>query len=130
MIPKIDTGTPRNVLGHVVSGALASAIVSGTINYKKNMQKQMSTSEAIKDTVKKTTQGGIATGSAIAAANFLGQPNGFMKALTAVSVGMAGIYAVEILDEKLGNAYAQLEQDDELPQMQEVNELEGEEINE
>ncbi|OUR70486.1 hypothetical protein A9Q76_07255 [Arcobacter sp. 31_11_sub10_T18] len=130
MIPKINTGTPRNVLGHIVSGALASAIVSGTINYKKTMQKQMSPNEAIKDTVKKTTQGGIATGSAIAAANFLGQPNGLMKALTAVSVGMAGIYAVEILDEKLGNAYSELSQDDELPQMQEVNELEGEEINE
>jgi len=124
MIPKINTGTPRNVLGHVVSGALASAIVSGTINYKKTMQRQMSPNDAIKDTVKKTTQGGIATGSAIAAANFLGQPNGLMKALTAVSVGMAGIYAIEILDEKLGQAY------DELPQMQEVKELEGEETDE
>ena len=31
----IDTGTPRNVLGHVISGAVASAVVSGAINYKK-----------------------------------------------------------------------------------------------
>jgi len=121
MIPKINTGEPRNVLGHVVSGALASAIVSGAINYKKTTQGQINQNEAIKDTIKKTTQGGIATGSAIAAANFLGQPNGIMKALTAVSIGMAGIYAVEILDEKLVHAY------DELPQMQEVKELEGEE---
>jgi len=121
MIPKINTGEPRNVLGHVVSGAIASAIVSGTINYKKTTQRKMDPKAAIKDTIKKTTQGGIATGSAIAAANYIGQPNGLMKALTAVSVGMAGIYAVELLDEKLSQTY------EELPQMEEVQALEGEE---
>jgi len=121
MIPKINTGEPRNVVGHVVSGAIASAIISGTINYKKATRAKISTSEAVKDTVKKTAQGGIATGSAIAAANFLGQPNGLLKALTAVSVGMAGIYAIEVLDDKLSETY------DELPQMEEVNQLEGEE---
>ena len=31
----INTGTPRNVLGHVVSGAVAAAVVSGAIDYKK-----------------------------------------------------------------------------------------------
>ena len=31
----INTGTPRNVLGHVISGAIASAVISGAINYKK-----------------------------------------------------------------------------------------------
>ena len=31
----INTGTPRNVLGHVISGAIASAVVSGALNYKK-----------------------------------------------------------------------------------------------
>ena len=31
----INTGTPRNVLGHVISGAIASAVVSSAINYKK-----------------------------------------------------------------------------------------------
>ncbi len=34
--PVINTGEPRNILGHIVSGAVASAIVSGTINYKKS----------------------------------------------------------------------------------------------
>lgn len=121
MIPKINTGEPRNVVGHIFSGAIASAIVSGSINYKKATQRKISQKEAIKDTIKKTTQGGIATGSAIAAANYIGQPNGLMKALTAISVGMAGIYAVEILDEKLTESYA------ELPQKEEVQALEGEE---
>lgn len=121
MIPKINTGAPRNVVGHVVSGAIASAIVSGTINYKKTTQRQISPKAAIKDTIKKTTQGGIATGSAIAAANYIGQPNGLLKALTAMSIGMAGIFAVEVLDEKLSETY------EELPQMEEVEAIEGEE---
>lgn len=121
MVSKINTGAPRNVVGHIFSGAIASAIVSGSINYKKATQKQISTQEALKDTIKKTTQGGIATGSAIAAANYIGQANGLMKALTAVSIGMAGIYAVEILDEKLSQTY------EELPLMEEINVLEGEE---
>ena len=30
----INTGTPRNVLGHVISGAIASAVISGAINYR------------------------------------------------------------------------------------------------
>ena len=36
----INTGTPRNVLGHVISGAIASAVISGAINYKKNQKLQ------------------------------------------------------------------------------------------
>ena len=31
----INTGAQRNVLGHVISGAIASAVISGAINYKK-----------------------------------------------------------------------------------------------
>ena len=64
----IDTGTPRNVLGHVISGA-------------------------------------IATGTAIATANYLGQKGGLFKALTAASIGMMGIYALEVIEEKLDQKY-------------------------
>ena len=100
-VPAINTGAPRNVLGHIISGAVASAIVSGAINYKKNKDNEISSKEAIQDTVKKTSQGAIATGAAIATANYLGQSNGLFKALTAASIGMAGVYAVEVLDKKI-----------------------------
>ncbi len=96
----INTGDERNVLGHIVSGAVASALISGTINYKKVMEKKVKPNLALKDTIKKTSQGAIATGAAIATSNYLGQKGGLMKALSAVSIGMAGIYALEILDEK------------------------------
>ena len=49
----INTGTPRNVLGHVISGAIASAVISGAINYKKYQNGQIKKCEAIKDTTKK-----------------------------------------------------------------------------
>lgn len=103
--PLINTGEPRNVLGHIVSGAIASAIVSGTINYKKLKEQEISQKDAIKDTVKRTSQGAIATGAAIATANYLGQKGGFFKALSAASIGMAGIYALEVIDEKLEEKY-------------------------
>ncbi len=97
----INTGTPRNVLGHVVSGAVASAVISGAVNYKKLKEEKIDKKEALRDTVKKTSQGAIATGAAIATANYLGQKGGLLKALTAASIGIAGVYAVEVLDEKL-----------------------------
>lgn len=99
--PLIDTGEPRNVLGHIVSGAVASAIISGSINYKKVKEKKITSKEAARDTVKIASQGAIATGSAIATANYVGQQNGFLKAMTALSIGMAGIYAIEVINDKL-----------------------------
>lgn len=110
--PTINTGEPRNVLGHIVSGAVASAIVSGTINYKKVKDEKITSKEAVKDTVKKTSQGAIATGAAIATANYLGQRDGFFKALTAASVGMAGVYAIELLDDKLEEKRIALESEE------------------
>lgn len=110
----INTGNPRNVVGHIVSGAVASAIVSGAINYKKAKEEEITSKKAIRDTVKKTSQGAIATGAAIATANYLGQSNGLFKALTAMSVGMAGIYAVELLDDKLEQKCSAIENDKNL----------------
>lgn len=106
--PLINTGEPRNIVGHIVSGAVASGIIAGTINYKKAQNKEITKQEAIKDSVKKTSQGAIATGTAIATANYLGQKGGFLKAMTALSVGMAGIYALEVIDEKLDEKYEQI----------------------
>lgn len=99
--PLINTGEPRNILGHIVSGAVASAIISGSINYKKVKEKRITFKEAARDTVKIASQGAIATGAAIATANYVGQKDGFFKAITALSIGVAGIYAVEVMNDKL-----------------------------
>ncbi len=118
----IDTGTPRNVLGHIISGAIASAVVAGTINYKKSKEAKISSKEAIKDTVKKTTQGAIATGAAVATANYLGQRGGFLKSMTTLSIAMAGIYSVEVIDDKLNEKYTALTyKESELKTLKEEN---------
>jgi|GEM_PF-1648791 len=98
--PVINTGEPRSVAGHVVSGAVASAIVAGAVNYKKFQNGEMHRNKAVRDTLKKSAQGGIATGAAISAANHLGSGDWF-KAISAMSMGMASLYAVEVVDNQL-----------------------------
>ncbi len=100
----INTGEPRSITGHVVSGALASGIISSTVNYKKYQNGDINYVDAIQNTTKITMQGGIATGAAISATNHLGPAGGgLFKALTAISIGMAGIYAVEVADQLLSH---------------------------
>ena len=95
----IDTGDDRNVVGHTISGAIASAVVVGSLNYSKYKKNEISKNAAIADSIKLTTQAGIATGSAIAATNYIGNNNA-MGFLTALSLGAFGIYAVEQLAQK------------------------------
>ena len=96
----IDTGEPRDITGHVVSGAVASAVVASGINYNSYTKNEISKDEAIKNSIKLTAQGGIATGSAIAAANYLGKGN-YLGVMSAISFGMAGVYMVEKIAQKL-----------------------------
>lgn len=100
----INTGNPRSITGHAVSGAFASGIISGSINYINYQNGHLNKSQALQNTLKVTVQGGIATSAAIAATNHLGPDgSGFLQAMTALSIGMAGIYAVEIADQALTN---------------------------
>ncbi len=99
MLRMINTGEPRNIVGHIVSGAVASAVVSGAVNYKKYKENKIDKGEAIRDTVKMTSQGAVATGAAIATANYVGS-NSPIKALGALSVGLLGVYALEVLEDK------------------------------
>lgn len=104
MTPKmtINTGTPRSVTGNLVSGALAAGMVATALAYTKYKQGELGKEEAIKQSLKLSLQGGIATGSAIAAANALGRSS-WLGVLGSLTVGVAGIYGVEKLYDK---AYA------------------------
>ncbi|XPV69527.1 MAG: hypothetical protein ACNI25_02910 [Halarcobacter sp.] len=107
MINTISTTNNDNpVLRSIITGAVASAIASSTVNYRKVKNKEISTTLAIKETVKRSSQGAIATGAAVQTANYLTQKGGFLKAMTTISIGMAGIYAIEILDDKLDEKYS------------------------
>ena len=96
----INTGAPRSVTGHAISGALAAGALASAVNYNKYKNKEVNRSEAINNSLKLSAQGGIATGSAIAAANYLGNGS-IVKMLTAISIGAMGVYAVEKISDKL-----------------------------
>lgn len=107
----IDTGEPRNVTGHIVSGAAASAVVATGINYNSYKKNEISKKEAVQSSIKLTIQGGVATGSAIATANYIGKGN-YIGAMTAFSLGFGGVYAIEKIAEKL-NKTKKLEENTE-----------------
>ena len=100
----INTGIPRNIPGHIISGGIASGVVAGATNYAKFQKDEISKKDAIKNSLRLTIQGAVATGSAIAAANYVGKGN-WLGAIGAISLGLSGIYATqklsEIVDAKL-----------------------------
>lgn len=85
---------------HLISSATAALLGAGTINAMALKKKEISKEEAVKEVIKRTTQGVIATASVIAATNCKKQKNGLLKTLSILSIGAAGIYAVELLDKK------------------------------
>lgn len=95
----INTGEPRSVVGHAISGALASGMVAGALNYNQYKNEKITKEMAIKNSLKLTAQGGVVTASAIAAANYVGN-NNILGMLTAVSLGALGVYGIEKVYEK------------------------------
>jgi len=96
----INTGAPRNVAAHFISGAIATSIVSGAVNYRRYQNEEISRSEFINDTLKTSLQGAIATAGAIATTNYLGEGK-VMHAMTAMSVAASGVYGTQKVYEKL-----------------------------
>ena len=96
----INTGAPRNITGHFISGAIASTIVSGAINYRKYQNQEISKAELINDTLKTSLQGAIATASAVATTNYVGEGK-IMHAMTAMSIGTMGVYGTQKIYDKL-----------------------------
>ncbi|MDR0579235.1 MAG: hypothetical protein LBG21_01340 [Campylobacteraceae bacterium] len=86
MLPVIDTGTPRSVKGHFVSGLLTA----GVLAYKANNGKKATLKKGIKIAV----QSGAATASAIAATNYIGQGR-YLNAALSLAAGAGSLYLIE-----------------------------------
>ena len=91
----INTGIPRSVVGHTISGSIIGAMVSGVYEYSKYKKGEVSKSEAINTTLKATLEGGI-----IAATNALGNPakkplSNALEAMSYVALGVAGVYGIQ-----------------------------------
>ena len=92
----IDTGEPRHIYGHAVSGAVAVGVLSGISNARKVKEENLSKQEAIRDTLKDSMVGGIATATAISVANNLGDPQkSIFQTLGSLVIGAGAVYAIE-----------------------------------
>lgn len=102
IIPKLDVtlGQPKNVASYTLGAVFASGITAAALNYNSYKKGEMRKQQAINNAIKLSIQGGIATGAAVTAGNNVGQKK-FMSALTAISIGLTGVYAVEKLAENL-----------------------------
>ena len=96
----IDTGDERSIAGHFISGTVFSGIFAGSMNYNKYNKNEISKSEFINDTTKLALQGGIGTSAAIATSNYIGRGN-WLGAMSAISIGVIGVYGTQKLYEKL-----------------------------
>ncbi len=93
-------------LRSVLTGTIASAVASSSVNMRKVRNEEITKSEALREIAKRTSQGAIATSAAVATAGYLTQKGSFLKALTTISIGMAGIYAIEVLGDKIDEQIA------------------------
>lgn len=95
----INTGTPRSVKGHAVSGAAFAFMLSSAYEFAKYQQGQKDKQLIAKNIIQATIEGGIIAASGIAASNTLGDRSktpirSSLEALAYLGVGIAGVYAV------------------------------------
>lgn len=95
----INTGTPRSVKGHAVSGAIFAFMLSSSYAYLNYKQGRKDKKSATKDILKASIEGGIIAASGIGASNALGDRTksplrNSLEALGYISIGFAGLYAL------------------------------------
>jgi hypothetical protein len=94
----IDTGTPRSVVGNLISSMLSTAILQNEQTSKKR-------SSRLKKVVKTVLKSGAAGASSIAAANYIGKTQ-YANALYSIIAGVSSIYATnkifQIKEKKMG----------------------------
>ena len=111
----IDTGDERHIVGHFVSGTIASGVLASTLNYNKYKNDEMSKSEMLNNTAKLAVQGGVGTAAAISAANNMGKGN-WLGVVASIAAGVGGVYATQIFYDKLELNYSEKEAIEEKPQ--------------
>ena len=84
----------RDPTSYMISGTIFSAIFAGAMNLSKYHKKEISKEEMFQDTTKLAIQGGIGTGSAVAATNSI-EKGEYLNAMLLVGLGAAGVYGAE-----------------------------------
>lgn len=101
----VNTGAPRSIVGHAVSGAIIGLMIGGAYGYSRYKKGEIDKNTAIKNTLKSTIEGGIITASGIAASNAIGDSSksparSMFEALSYISIGIAGAYSVNNVFDK------------------------------
>ena len=96
----MDTYEQRDVTSYLISGAIFSATFAGSMNLSKYHNKQITKKEMIQDTAKIAIQGGIGSGSAVAATNYIGKGE-YFNAMLSVGLGAIGIYGIEKISQAI-----------------------------
>ena len=95
----IDTGMPRSVRGHAVSGAAFALMLSSAYEAIQYKQGQRDKALMAKNIIRSSIEGGIIAASGIAASNALGDQSktalrSSLEALACLAAGVAGVYAL------------------------------------
>lgn len=96
----ISTTVPKEGLQGFAIGAISTLVVSGVMNSKAMQEGKVSRDSAIRSTIKETLFGGVALGCATYAASAVGKKE-YTQALTSVAIGVATIYGIESISQKL-----------------------------
>jgi hypothetical protein len=99
-IPTTTLATTFTTGSYMLRGAITSGSVATISNINRYKQNKISKNKAIRNSVKSAIQGGIASTTAVATLQQYGEKNG-LGMLTAIAVGVAGVYAVEKLSDKI-----------------------------
>ncbi|MDR1460060.1 MAG: hypothetical protein LBI78_00240 [Campylobacteraceae bacterium] len=92
MLPTFNTGIPRSVTGHFISGSLTAAVLAASITYSNKGDKKATFKKGVKIAI----QGGTATASAIAATNYIGQGK-YLNAAVSLALGIGSLCLIEKL---------------------------------
>lgn len=84
----------RVPLEYLVSGAITSGVIAGGFNYTKVKEGSLDKKTALGNTLKVASQGGIASGCAIASMNYLSGRN-YLGAALSMAFGLGSVVAIE-----------------------------------
>ncbi len=100
----MDNYVERDAVSYLMSGTIFSATFAGSMNLSKYKKKEITKREMIQDTTKLAVQGGIGTGSAVAATNCIGKGD-YLNAMLVVGLGAIGVYGTEKISEMVEKSF-------------------------
>lgn len=94
----------RDAVSYLMSGTIFSATFAGAMNLSKYHKKEITKTQMIQDTTKLAVQGGIGTGSAVAATNCI-QKGDYFNAMLIIGLGAVGVYGTQKVSQMIEDSF-------------------------